>query len=107
MKRGLIAGSDPHVVAALQVMLYGQVCIDSLTAEHENEVLYAVTRRTYDWVMVEGDTARDRATISKIANRTHVIVVGNECNLPASALHLPSNARLSDRLKSVLDVTIH
>jgi len=101
MKRGLIAGSDPSVVAALQVLLYGQVCIDSLRESGEGEVLDAVRRRTYDWVMVE-NASLDSDTVEALAERTHVIVVGSGGQASAASGTLPSGARLSDRLKTVL-----
>ncbi len=106
MKRGLIAGSDPSVVAALQVLLYGQVCIDSLRDGNDGGVLDAVRRRTYDWVMVE-NARIDSETVEALAERTHVIVVGAddeafEASPSRAAGVLPSGTRLSDRLRTVL-----
>ncbi|MCW5828167.1 MAG: hypothetical protein KIT79_02515 [Deltaproteobacteria bacterium] len=114
MKRGLIAGADPSVVAALQVMLYGQVCIDSLREGSGAELLGAVSRRTYDWVMVEesGNSHLDRDALAALASRTHVIVVSSHdreaaTGLESQAIYLEKDARLSERLKTVQQVTVH
>lgn len=114
MKRGLIAGADPSVVAALQVMLYGQVCIDSLREGSGSELLGAVSRRTYDWVMVEENrnSHLDRDALAALASRTHVIVVSSHDRetapgLEPQAIYLEKGAPLSERLKTVQQVTVH
>ncbi len=112
MKRGLIAGSDPSVVAALQVLLYGQVFIDTLQEQDKDGVcvLGAVLRRTYDWVMIEQGEPLDDRILKQLTERTQVIVVGEngEKSKARNTRFLPKGARLSERLKSVLRVaTVH